>query len=153
MSNSLPGTRSLDSATPRNCLLSMDNVEYVSGVLDGSNAIDGANSNRTDEIRAGCFLAQNTTSKLWMPVKRSQTNGTGSSDTDVVVDDATHFKVGDVITVDAATTNTISAIDYDTNTITVGSAINWGDNAVVYSRGGWRSHCSLHPQRDDSAEG
>jgi len=81
----------------------------------------------------------------------TQANGSGSSSEELVVDDARYFQDGnfgtgsplawpssvtmaaDYIAVGTiGNTVQISSIDYDTNTITLASAISWADNAPVW---------------------
>lgn len=77
----------------------------------------------------------------------TRANGSGSSSTSLIVDDATWFMdgygssltSGDTITVNA-TTVTITTINYGTNTLTITPAASWSDNDPVY----WGSNETPH---------
>ncbi len=127
---SQPGQRSGVSVTPRDCLLSYNGVNYGRGVIDATNAYDGANTSHEDEFRPGTIMAQVTATKLWVPCKRTAVTGSGTL-TALVVDDARAFKAGDIISVGADTSITISAINYGTNTMTIASTTVLAGEAVV----------------------
>lgn len=139
--SSLPGQRDVYTNQPRNVLLSSDNVILGSGVIDATYAYDGANTDKEDELRAGTILAQITSSKLWVPCKRTTVaaggsgSGSGVSGTNMPVTDARAFKAGDTITVGAFTGNTISSIDYTNNVIILSSAIDYDGADDVYASG------------------
>lgn len=98
---SLPGQRTIDSGvTPREILMSDEGKIVLPGpiVIDSAVAIDGKNTSRTDELRAGCLMAQNTASGKWAPLKRSAANGDGTGATALIVDDSRFFKAGDTLT-------------------------------------------------------
>jgi len=66
------------------------------------------------------------------------TNGTGSASTTLIVDDASYFCdgwniiTGDTIQIDGdATTAVITSINYGTDTITIDTALTWGDGVGV----------------------
>lgn len=102
---SLAGQRTIDSGyTPVEILMSEEGKITLPGpvVIDATAAIDGANTGRTDELRPGCLMGQNTASGKWAPLKRSAANGAGIAATSLVVDNARFFKVGDTITVKGA---------------------------------------------------
>jgi hypothetical protein len=67
-------------------------------------------------------------------------NGAGDTTTTLVVDDAEYFTDGfgltggDIIKIGANDPVTISAINYDTKTITISAAQSWADNAEIYWR-------------------
>ena len=87
--NVMPGQRTVDAGmTPRIILMSDQGVIELPGpaIMDSVNAYDGANTNRTDEMLAGLILAQITASKKWVPVKRTQANGAGSTTATLIVD-------------------------------------------------------------------
>jgi len=131
-SNPIPGQRTGITTTPRDVLLSYAGVRYGRGVIDNTNAYDGANTGHEDEMRPGLVMAQITATKLWVPVKRTTvTAGGGATSTAVPVVDARAFKVGDTVTVGANTAQSISAINYTTNTLTVPS-ITFANSAVVF---------------------
>lgn len=132
------GYQAGDTATPRQILFDTAHPAIVvQGVLDSSASIDGGNTNRTNRIRAGWLLGQNSTTKKWTPLKRSAINGTAGSVQSFVVDNSYPFKVGDVITVGGDTGKTISAINYGTHTITVSdSAFTVADNDDVFAENG-----------------
>lgn len=140
---SLPGQRTGISTQPRNILMSEKNKQFIVGgiVIDATYAIDGANTGKTDELRPGIILAKITASNLWVPCKRTLVANSGSGSgstgaTEVFVDDARHFKVGDEITINATSGKIIGAIDYTTNKITLTSVqTNLADGQVVYASG------------------
>jgi len=116
--------------------MELGNPGFDRGVVDATYAIDGKNGNYTGELRQGTLMAQITTSKLWVPCKRTRVNGAVSSSESIVVDDARAFKVGDTITIGATSGLTITAVDYDNDEITVDSdAVDAADNAVVIASG------------------
>lgn len=132
---SLPGQVTGQTYTPRNVLVSAYGLIEGQGVIDAAKAYDGGNTGYEDEIRAGTPMAVITATKLWVPCKRTQVNMTGATATDIVVDDARAFKVGDVITIGGDTGLTISAINYSTNTITIAST-TVADNDAVFAEDG-----------------
>lgn len=139
--NYLPGQRTGRSVTPRTIFASSQGQVFLDGpiVIDATYAIDGSNTGRTDELRAGCLMAQITASKLWVPLKRTTVaegfSGSGSGNTGVSLDvvDASFFKAGDTIAIATRTggtlSRTISSVDYTDNSITVTEAID-GDPSV-----------------------
>lgn len=133
--NELPGQRITDAGTtPRQFLLTTHDVVELPGptVLDHVNSYDGANTGRTDELRAGQLMAQITASKKWVPVKRTRVKtGTTGTVTALTVDNAANFQVGETISVGADTGLVISAIDYATNTLTIPSTAVVDGEAVV----------------------
>lgn len=142
MTNNLPGQFNAEDISPREILLSYDNVLYIQGVIDATYAIDGKNTNKTDELRAGCLMALITSSNLWVPCKRTTcaevASGSGSAGAATFeVDDSRFFKVSDTIDVGTENTSlTITAIDYDNDLITVDSAVtNLADGDVVVASG------------------
>lgn len=133
--NEKPGQRVVDAgATPRQIFMSTHNIVEMPGPIwiDGTNSIDGKNTGRVDEIRAGMLMAQVTASKKWVPCKRTQANGLGSTATALIVDNASAFIVGETLQI-GSTTGVISAINYGTNTITLSATKSWSDNDVVYA--------------------
>lgn len=131
--NEMPGQRTIDAGTtPREILLSGEGVITIPGpnLIDSTYAIDGSNTGRTDELRAGCLMGQITTTKQWVPMKRTTVAETGTV-TALVVTNAAFFKVGDVISVGADTAITITAIDYTTNTLTIASTAVVAGEAVI----------------------
>jgi len=128
-----PGQRITDAGTtPRQFLMSTHDVQELPGpiVLDEVNSYDGANTGRTDELRAGQLMAQVTASKKWVPVKRTVVVGSGTL-TALVVRNAAAFQVGETISVGADTGIVISAINYSTNTLTIPSTTVADGEAVV----------------------
>lgn len=133
--NDLPGQRTGYTASPRDIWLSSANRIFLPGgiVIDASFAIDGSNTLKTDELRAGCLMAQISASGLWVPMKRTRmaSGGSGSgstmSSTTIVVEDARFFKAGETITLqvdDVVTTRVIDSINYSTNVITLTAAVD-----------------------------
>lgn len=105
------------------------------GVIDATYAIDGKNGIYTGELRPGTPMARITTSKLWVPCKRTRVNGAASASDTIAVDDSRAFKVGDTITVNATGSLTITAIDYDNDELTLDGDVTAADNAVVFGSG------------------
>ena len=133
--NVMPGQRTVDAGmTPRIILMSDQGVIELPGpaIMDSVNAYDGANTNRTDEMLAGLILAQITASKKWVPVKRTQANGAGSTTATLIVDNARSFIAGETLQI-GSTTGIISSINYGTSTITLTATKSWSDNDVVYA--------------------
>jgi hypothetical protein len=130
INSSPPGQRSGLSVNPRDVLLSTL-VLYVMGQIDSANAYDGGNTGFETEIRPGMILARITSSKKWVPVKRT-TATSGVTGTALVVADARAFKVGETLMVGANAGCVISAINYSTNTITLSASKTWTNGAVVY---------------------
>lgn len=137
MSQQLPGYEPGRSLTPREIKFSDAGSIQIPIIIDGTLAIDGKNTGFTYEIRAGWLMGK-TNSGRWVPCKRTRANGaSGGSSNSIVVHDSSAFRVGDAIDVAAAANRTITAIDYQTDTITFnGSATTWSDNAVVVARDG-----------------
>ncbi|MES2222820.1 MAG: hypothetical protein V4587_17855, partial [Acidobacteriota bacterium] len=111
------GSRTGRSVTPRNILISNSGLEYVQGVIDSANAYDGSNTSYEDELRVGLVMARITSSKKWVPCKRTTVLSGGGTVTTCVLTDARTFKVGDTITINGDAI-TITAINYTTNAIT-----------------------------------
>lgn len=137
----LPGQRDGRTTSPRNVLLSQKNLRRVEGggVIDATYAIDGANTGKTQELRAGCLMARITASKLWVPLKLTQISdgtsgsGSGNSATAITVEDARFFKAGDAVLVESDdsggdVTTTIASIDYTNNVITLDDAVEFARN-------------------------
>lgn len=136
--NPLPQSAEVDSYSPRNIYESMElgNPGMDGGTVDATYALDGDYTGHTERLRAGTIMARLTTSKLWVPCKRTRVNGAISDCASLVVDDARAFKVGDTITVGAVTGLTITAIDYPNNIITTGdTGLDAADNAIVIGSG------------------
>lgn len=153
--SSLGGTRVGRTVTPRNILARTGDDFYLPGplVLDAGTAtyrrsIDGGNTGYTNELRAGCIMAQITESKKWVPCKRTTVveggSGSGSGVGSVVipVENAAFFVVGEKIKVVITAGNglsageaerTISEIDYVNNLITVTVAAQYNTGAAVYT--------------------
>ena len=138
MGHKLPGFETGRSVTPREILYSPEGVQYKPGgiVVDGTKSKDGANTNYTFELRAGWAMGQITASGKYCPCKRTQVNGTSGSVQAVVVDNAAPFVVGDVVTIGSDTGNTLTAVDYTTNTLTWVGAITVADNDAVFCEDG-----------------
>ena len=101
------------------------------GITLSSAGYDGSNTWYESYIRAGWLMGKITSSGLWVPCKRTKTNGAGSATATLVVDNAAAFKAADVLVI-GGTTGTISSIVYSTNTITLSATKTWGDNEPVY---------------------
>ncbi len=135
----IPGYEAGDSQTPKEVSGSSQlplELKIGNIVLDGTNTADGANLLKTDEIRPGWALGRITATGKYCLCKRTQVNATGATGTAFVVDNAAAFRVGDAIDVGADTNLTITAINFSTNTITVGTSFTWADNEAVVARDG-----------------
>lgn len=139
MGAKVPGFKQGRTFQPREIRFAMAPNEGLylpgGGLFDSAKAIDGGNTGYTEEIRAGWICGQITATKKWRPCPRTRVNGTAGAVTEVVVDDASAFIVGDVITIGSDTGITITAIDYSTNTITIAST-TVADNEVVFAEDG-----------------
>lgn len=121
--NPLPGSRTGRSVSPRQILASSSGVDYVSGVLDSANAYDGANTNYEDELRSGLILARVTSTKKWLPCKRSKATGNGTASTSLAVTDARAFKAGETLTIGGNSTKDIVKVTDNDNAASTGLAL------------------------------
>jgi hypothetical protein len=137
MSATLPGYEAGFSSNPREVLYSQDAAITLPILLDGTLSVDGKSPTQTYDLRAGWLVGRVTATGRWTPCKRTQVNQAGATGTAFVVDNAAAFRVGDVISVGNDINKTISAVDYTTNTITVGgSAFTFADNEAVAAEDG-----------------
>lgn len=138
MTSQLPGREAGRTIVDREISYGGVPLEYHAGgaVMNASKAIDGGNTGYTYEIRAGWPLGRITATGLLVPCKRTQVNQSGATGTAFIVDNAAAFRVGDTISVGADTGKVISAIDYTTNTITVGGSFTFADNEAVVAEDG-----------------
>jgi hypothetical protein len=86
-------------------------------------------------IRAGELIAVNSSTNLAAGRKSTQLDGVHETTvTDVTVDDAHNFEVGDTIAVGGQTGKVITAINYETNVISIDAQLGAqvADNARVY---------------------
>lgn len=130
--NPLPGFRSGRSVVTRNIFWTDQRRDFVMGLIDSGNAYDGSNTNYEDELREGLVLARITSTKKWVPCKRTRANGAGSATATLVVYDARTFKTSDTLKVGSNNTCAISSINYSTNTITLSATKTWSDGDAVY---------------------
>lgn len=137
----IPGYAAGRSLTPRQIIRQegKDRATQISGVLDGTNGYDGANTSYEKELRAGWLLGRNSTTGKWAPVKRTKANGLGAATATLVVDNAAPFVVGDSVRVGSNAAVAINAIVYSTNTITLASALTWADNEPVHVANGFET--------------
>lgn len=135
----LPGYREGYTTQPREILYAMEQQENLfkpGGILiDSELAYDGA-SDTPEVIRAGWPMAQIAASGKYVPWKRTVLNGAAAADTDLVVGDASAFKVGDTLTIGTTTPLTITDVNYETNTITVDTAVTEDDASDVFATDG-----------------
>ena len=111
-------------------------ASHIVGVtIDGTNAYDGGHTSYEKYIRGGAIMAMDTTSLLWVPVKRTFAT-TAVTGTALVVNDANNFRAGDSIVVGSNTAQSIVSIVYSTKTITLTTSITWLDNDIVEKTGG-----------------
>jgi len=131
-----PGQRTGITTTPRNVFIGPYSVLPGPITINATYAIDGANTNRTDELRGGCLMAR-INSGLWVPLKLTRVaagfsgSGTGPGGVSLPVDDARFFKAGDPITVKRGKVNApetgsgsdlntvVDAVDYVNNVLTL----------------------------------
>jgi len=135
----LPGVVVGRTVTPRRVLrqAGKDREIIVPVILDGTNSYDGQQSSGYEKyIRGGWLLAQDTTSKKWMPVKRTKANAAGAATAALVVDNSYPFNVGDTVIVGTNVGSVVTAIVYSTHTLTLTAAKTWADNDPVYVAGG-----------------
>lgn len=147
--SSLGGTRTGRTVTPRNILARTGDDFYKPGplVLDGGTAanrrsVDGGNTGYTNELRAGCIMAQITATKKWVPCKRTTVaaggsgSGSGAGSAVMPVVNAAFFIVGEIITIEGTSggtiTKTLTAVDYSNNLLTFSGAIQYNTGAAVY---------------------
>lgn len=124
------------TVTPREIAYGGAELELLAGgiTLD-ENGYDGGNTGYPNRIRAGWPLGMITTTKKWVPCKRTTTTTTGSVQSAVLVN-SYPFKVGDVITINNDTDITITAIDYTTHTITWSGAKTIASGEAVFAQDG-----------------
>jgi hypothetical protein len=131
----LPGQRDSISTSPRNIIASYTPPPgYIVGgvVIDATFSYDGSQASGDEQkLRAGIPMAKITGSGLWAPCKRTRVNMTGATATEIVLDDARFFQVGDTVQIGSDTDLEITAIDYATNTITIAST-TVADNDDVF---------------------
>ncbi len=150
--SSLGGTRTGRTVTPRNILARTGDDFYLPGplVLDGGTAtyrrsVDGGNTGYTNELRAGCIMAQITATKKWVPCKLTTVtalgsgSGSGAGSLVVPVVNAAFFIVGERCTIPATggqatpISRTLTAVDYANNLLTFdGAAFQYNTGAVIY---------------------
>ena len=145
MTQNVPGQRKGITTTPRVIVKSDKNLIFERGVIDATYAIDGGNTGKTDELRAGCLMAKLTTSGKWVPAKFTRVkggtsgSGSGAGDTALTVEDARFFKADDPVSVETAAgtaNHTVSSVDYVNNVITMTTAVdNPNEGGLVQGRG------------------
>lgn len=136
VSPSNPGQVTGRTISYRSCLMSEKNLIVGRGILDASKSYDGKNTGYEYDIRPGTPMGLIAATGLWVPCRRTKlsTGNTGTTTT-IVVDDARAFMVGDVISVGADTTITVTAINYGTNTLTIASTAVVDGEAVIVADG------------------
>lgn len=137
------GYRAGRTVTHRNVLRSPDHVLFTHGMIDSSEAYDGANTGYEKELRPGTPMGQITATKLWVPCRRTTTTTTGTV-TSLVVVDARAFKAGDTITIGDDTGVAVSAVNYTTNTLTIASTTVASGDAVFVADGSQTARCILN---------
>lgn len=144
MSSQLPGFEAGFNASPRDVLYSSDGTITVGIVIDGDKSIDGTSPTQTYDLRAGWLMGRITATGRWTPCKRSRTKSAASGGesshagdyTIVPVDDASPFRVGDVVSIGNDVNLTITNLNYVTNTITVNDPIAFGADETVAASDG-----------------
>lgn len=137
------GYRAGRTVTTRNCLLSPLMALFAHGMIDSANAYDGKNTGYEKELRPGTPMGRITATKLWVPCRRTTTTSNGAV-TALVVVDARAFKTGDTISVGSDTGIVVSAVNYETNTLTIPSTTVATGEAVVVADGSETARCVLN---------
>lgn len=137
MSTILPGTRVGRSMVPREIMLSREAMIQVPIVLDPTLSVDGRND-VLFEIRPGWLMGRVAASGRWTPCKRTTVTSTGGATAATIpVVNAAAFRVGDTISVGGDTGKQITAINYQTNVITVaGAAFTFASSEPVLAEDG-----------------
>lgn len=117
------------------------------GITLDENGYDGGNTGYPNEIRAGWPMGMITSTKKWVPCKRTTTTSTGAV-TALVVVNSHPFKVGDAIDIGGDTNITITAINYSTHTLTIASTTVASGDAVVARDGSQTCRGFLEGTRD-----
>lgn len=144
MSSHLPGYEAGFTASPRDVLYSHDGTITVGIVIDGDKSVDGTSPTQTYDLRAGWLMGRITATGRWTPCKRTRTKSASSGGesshagdyTIVPVDDASSFRVGDVISVGNDANLTITNVNYLTNKITVNDPIAFSGDEIVAANDG-----------------
>lgn len=123
MAQGIPGQRVGVLRTDRQVLASLKGVLQERGVIDATNSYDGANTDYERELRAGQIMARITSSKKWVPCKRSQTNGSGDAATALIVDDARAFKAGETLTIGGNQVFSLGRVKDNDNAASTGVAV------------------------------
>lgn len=90
----------------------------------------------SDGVPEGTVMGKVTADSSIRPQTKAKLTVAASSDTDLEVDNAWVFKVGDSISVDGGTSTTINAIDLETKIITVEDAQTASEGAYVLGTDG-----------------
>lgn len=133
------GFESFRKATPRDPMFSHEGERILpAGItINSTLAIDGKNTGRTFEIRAGSLMGRITATGLYVGCKRTKVNDSSTgTQTEVTVDDAIFFKAGDVISIGSDTGLVIDSVNYLTDTITLTAGVTFADDEDVVAEDG-----------------
>ncbi|MBX9770806.1 MAG: hypothetical protein K2X29_05520 [Candidatus Obscuribacterales bacterium] len=119
MPNNVLGAMNARPSTSRTVL--RDDLFHEANVTLDASGIDGSYA-YPKVLRAGTILGQIVATKAFVPVKVTTVATAATNVNAFVVSRSAPFNVGDTISIGAATGRTITAINYSTNTITVGGA-------------------------------
>ena len=131
-SRPVPGTYSTEEL-PRRPLVWIGGSERVvpGGAVMDAAARDHGHAEAPETIRAGWLLGRNAATGRFGPCKRTRTGSGGNGTTQVTVDDASAFRVGDVIEVGGDSGLTVTAADYAGSRLTVDVSVTYtADEAV-----------------------
>jgi hypothetical protein len=123
MSVSLPGQRAGALRTDRQLMANYAGMVCERGVIDATNSYDGGNTDYERELRVGQVMARITSSKKWVPCKRSQTNGAGDAATALIVDDVRAFKAGETLTIGGNQVFSLGRVKDNDNAASTGVAV------------------------------
>lgn len=136
MSYDLPGVETVYSVLPREVLLTHEGRIQVPIVLDPLKAIDGANGEHPEEIRAGWLLGRIAATGRWVPCKRTTVVSADGESATFSVENAAPFQAGDTVTVGPATGKVIASVDYAADTITLTASIEFDQDDAVFAEDG-----------------
>lgn len=135
--NPLPGHDTMRSVNGSRTIFALAGSpkDHIGGIIDATYAYDGSNTDYETQLRPGCLMAQITSSKLWVPLKRSTLTDDVSTSATVPVTNAAFFKAGDTVTVGATAGKTIASVNYSTNVITLTSTVSASDGDTIKASG------------------
>lgn len=132
MSSPVPGLESGRLLQPREILFANEGSIRIPIAVDGVLGMDGGNT-PTFELRPGWLMARISATGRWVPCKRTVALSAGSNATQVDVENANAFRVGDTIKLGESAAVAVSAIDYASHRLTLAAARTWLDADEVYT--------------------